>query len=78
MVAAPRGALTYPVRSREGKEELSLGPMAYLGSKDKGKNSMPSKPSIVPRRMAGRPQSQALPGLTWEGAGYWRVPASPC
>ena len=51
MVTAPRGALTYPLRSREGKEELSLGPMAYLESKDKGENSMPSKPSVVPRRM---------------------------
>ena len=29
---------------------ISLGPMAYLASKEKGDNSMPSKPSLVPRR----------------------------
>ena len=49
-LSAPRGALTYPLRSREGLEVISLGPMAYLASKEKGDNSMPSKPSLVPRR----------------------------
>jgi hypothetical protein len=47
---APRGALTYPLRSREGLEVMSLGPMAYLASKEKGDNSMPPKSSLVPRR----------------------------
>ena len=49
--SAPRGALTYPLRSREGLEVISLGPMAYLDSKEKGDNSMPSNPALVPRRM---------------------------
>jgi hypothetical protein len=49
--SAPRGALTYPLRSREGLEVISLGPMAYLASKGKGNNSMPSNPALVPRRM---------------------------
>ncbi|MGO9971750.1 MAG: transposase, partial [Solirubrobacteraceae bacterium] len=40
--SAPRGALTYPLRSRERSEVLSLGPMAYPASKGKGDNSMPS------------------------------------
>ncbi len=48
--SAPRGALTYPLRSRERSEVLSLGPMAYPASKGKGDNSMPSKPALVPRR----------------------------
>ncbi len=38
---APRGALTYPLHSGEGLEVTSLGPMAYLASKEKGNNSMP-------------------------------------
>jgi hypothetical protein len=49
--SAPRGALTYPLRSRERSEVISLGPMAYPASKGKGDNSMPSKPALVPRRM---------------------------
>ena len=49
--SAPRGALTYPLRSRERSEVMSLGPMAYPASKGKGDNSMPSKPALVPRRM---------------------------
>jgi hypothetical protein len=32
-------------------EVISLGPMAYLDSKDEGNNSMPSEPFLVPRRM---------------------------
>jgi len=48
--SAPRGALTYPLRSRERSEATSLGPMAYPASKGKGDNSMPSKPALVPRR----------------------------
>jgi len=48
--SAPRGALTYPLRSRERSEVTSLGPMAYPASKGKGDNSMPSKPALVPRR----------------------------
>ena len=48
--SAPRGALTYPLRSRERLEVISLGPMAYPASKDKGDSSMPSKPPLVPRR----------------------------
>jgi hypothetical protein len=47
---APRGALTYPPRSGEGLEVTSLGSMADLDSKDEGDNSMPSEPSLVPRR----------------------------
>jgi hypothetical protein len=31
-------------------EVISLGPMAYLDSKDEGDNSMPFEPFIVPRR----------------------------
>ena len=50
-LSAPRGALTYPLLSREGLEVISLGPMAYLASKEKGDNSMPPKPALVPRRM---------------------------
>lgn len=38
---APRGVLTYPPRSGEGKEVPSLGPMAYLDSKEEGDSSMP-------------------------------------
>ena len=48
--SAPRGALTYPLRSRERLEVISLGPMAYPASKDKGDNSMPLRPALVPRR----------------------------
>ncbi len=33
-LSAPRGALTYPPRSGEGLEVTSLGPMAYLASKE--------------------------------------------
>ncbi len=40
-LTAPRGALTYPPWSGEGMEVTSLGPMAYLDSKDEGNNSMP-------------------------------------
>jgi hypothetical protein len=43
--SAPRGALRYPPLSGEGLEVISLGPMAYLDSKDEGDNSMPSKPT---------------------------------
>jgi hypothetical protein len=39
--SAPRGALTYPPRSGEGLEVISLGSMADLDSKEKGDNSMP-------------------------------------
>ena len=49
--AAPRGALTYPLLSREGMEETSLGPVVYLASKEKGDSSMPLNPALVPRRM---------------------------
>ena len=49
-LSAPRGALIYPPRSGEGLEVISLGPMAYLDSKDEGDNSMPFEPFIVPRR----------------------------
>ena len=38
---APRGALTYPPRSGEGLEVISLGPMADLDSKGEGDNSIP-------------------------------------
>ena len=48
--SAPRGALTYPLRSRERSEVISLGPMAYPASKGKGDNSRSSKPALVPRR----------------------------
>ena len=48
--SAPRGALTYPLRSRERLEVISLGPMAYPASKGKGDNSMPLRPALVPRR----------------------------
>ncbi|MEX6430986.1 hypothetical protein AB6A68_14310, partial [Ferrimicrobium acidiphilum] len=40
-ITAPRGARTYPPWSGEGMEVISLGPMAYLDSKDEGDNSMP-------------------------------------
>jgi site-specific recombinase XerD len=50
-LSAPRGALTYPLRSREGLEVISLGSMAYLEPKGEGENSMPSEPPLVPRRM---------------------------
>ncbi len=40
-ITAPRGARTYPPYSGEGMEVISLGPMAYLDSKDEGDNSMP-------------------------------------
>jgi len=40
-LSAPRGALTYPLLSREGLEVISLGPMAYPDSKEKGDRSMP-------------------------------------
>jgi hypothetical protein len=50
IASAPRGALTYPPLSGEGSEETSLGPTANLASKEKGDNSMPSDPAIVPRR----------------------------
>jgi hypothetical protein len=49
--AAPRGALLYPLPSREGLEETSLGLMAYLALKEKGNNRMPTNPVVVPRRM---------------------------
>jgi len=57
-ITAPRGALTYPPLSGDGLEVISLGRMAYLDSKEKGNNSMPFEPAVVPRRMgrgAGRP-----------------------
>jgi hypothetical protein len=50
-LSAPRGALSYPLPSREGMEEISLGLMAYLALKEKGDNSMPTNPVVVPRRM---------------------------
>ena len=50
-LSAPRGALTYPLFSREGLEVISLGPVVYLASKEKGDNSMPPTPALVPRRM---------------------------
>ena len=34
-VSAPRGTLTYPLRSREGLEAISLGLMAYPTPKGK-------------------------------------------
>ena len=34
VASAPRGALTYPLRSGEGLEVISLGPMVYLASKE--------------------------------------------
>jgi len=40
---APRGALLYPRRSREGLEGRFLGLMAYLEGKPEGNNSMPEK-----------------------------------
>jgi hypothetical protein len=40
-LSAPRGALSYPPRSGEGLEDLSLGLMAYLDLKGKGDSSMP-------------------------------------
>jgi hypothetical protein len=48
---APRGALLYPLLSREGSEEISLGLMAYLALKEKGESSMPNNPVVMPRRM---------------------------
>jgi hypothetical protein len=57
-ITAPRGALTYPPLSGDGLEVISLGRMAYLDSKEKGNNSMPFEPAVVPRRMGrgvGRP-----------------------
>ena len=39
-LTAPRGALLYLPRSGEGLEVTSLGPMAYLDSKEEGDNSM--------------------------------------
>jgi hypothetical protein len=50
-VPAPRGALLYPLLSREGSEEISLGLMAYLALKEKGESSMPNNPVVMPRRM---------------------------
>jgi hypothetical protein len=41
--SAPRGALLYPRRSREGLEGRFLGLMAYLEGKPEGNNSMPEK-----------------------------------
>ena len=46
---------------------ISLGLMAYLASKEKGDNSMPSNPALVPRR-TGRgdrrdPRDMAKAGL---------------
>ena len=35
-LSAPRGTLTYPLRSREGLEVTSLGSMAYLVSRPRG------------------------------------------
>lgn len=40
-VSAPRGALSYPPRSGERLEDVSLGLMAYLDPKGKGDSSMP-------------------------------------
>jgi len=34
IASAPRGALTYPPRSGEGLEVISLGPMVHLASKE--------------------------------------------
>ncbi len=49
-LSAPRGALTYPLFSGEGLEVISLGPVVHLASKEKGDNSMPPTPALVPRR----------------------------
>jgi hypothetical protein len=53
-LSAPRGALTYPLFSREGLEVISLGPVVYLASKEKGDNSMPTHPVVGPRRTGRR------------------------
>ena len=34
IASAPRGAMAYPLRSGEGLEVISLGPMVYLDSKE--------------------------------------------
>jgi hypothetical protein len=65
--AAPRGALSYPLLSREGPEEMSLGLMAYPDSKVKGDNSMPEN----------RP---SCPGVRGDGLGarvIWRTAILP-
>jgi hypothetical protein len=40
---APRGASSYPRRSREELEGRFLGPMAYLDAKARGNSSLPEK-----------------------------------
>ena len=57
--SAPRGALTYPLLSREGLEVTSLGLVAYLASKEKGDSSMPLHPALVPRRWGEGPEGPA-------------------
>jgi hypothetical protein len=42
-IGAPRGASSYPRRSREELGGRFLGPMAYLEPKGEGNNSMPGK-----------------------------------
>jgi hypothetical protein len=58
-LSAPRGALTYPLPSREGLEVMSLGPVAYLASKEKGDKSMPPNQALVPRRWGEEPEEPA-------------------
>ena len=63
---APRGALLYPRCSREGLGGGSLGPMAYLESRDEGDNSLPGKRRSCPgvRVEASRdPRDMAKAGL---------------
>jgi hypothetical protein len=45
---APRGASSYPRRSREELEGRFLGPMAYLDAKVRGNGSLPEKQRSCP------------------------------
>jgi hypothetical protein len=47
-IGAPRGASSYPRRSREELGGRFLGPMAYLEPKGEGNNSMPGKQRSCP------------------------------
>jgi len=63
---APRGALSYPRRSREELEGMFLGPMAYPDPKGERNNRMPGKRRSCPgvRGEASRdPRDMAKAGL---------------
>jgi len=78
IASAPRGALTYPPHSGEGLEVVSLGPMVYLASKEKGCGSsvVTVKRGAVDRASVSAQGNRSLRPLPHRSLSGW--PGSPC